>query len=722
MNLPALMTSPELAEFIINTGLHSLIFTGLITLGLIGIRKWSPFILSGGLLTAFLVLAFLPLIELLPQSQATTWWTWEVTPSVVESAPAAPTIPIPVEALPAAIETTVPLQQQPWWQWDTVILANLLGSIWLLGVVAMMARLVRAAWQLARIRRQLRPVEDTRVLAVWQAICERHDWASSIHLSEWNQHCSPFATGLRDVHIVLPTPFLKQASERELSDALWHEATHVAQHDLWLTALQRVVRTLYWWNPLLHWLEQHLSLSREKLCDLAVVKETGQPKAYATTLVALADQLSQFRPLPEPTAKMASSFSLLEERIRNIARKNMTMNTPRIQRITWTIGTTAVLISLLTFGIKASWAAPPSPKATLQSAGNDAVNLVMTPDGMAVTVTGEDGREKTITVPINNASTARQLTDLIQTLAEQSAPVLPGADSSTTTAGATASALGGDIYASSADSTPAISNEVSSSSNTFTASTGTATLSFSTPTRSETVAITTEPAIAENVNPYVVTSQRPSTRVRASNQWTGSSSASTGTATVTAGRRSTASSAQRPARVGSTTASRPKHSSQFQSSNGNPFQVTTGSSSSGRSSATPRRGRSKSSSRFPSNLNAPIPSKPRPLRPSLFGEPAQPPQPGIGNAPAPIEPQAPAIAPTRPALPGISPLEPAVPVEPAAPVATVPQPIQPSPAAEPYNPQALLEAIESLQKRIKALERQSQRANPTPVPSETTVY
>ena len=413
MNLFDIIQSSALAEIVFNTALHSVVFSVVVAVAIASSKRISPYIASGALFTSLLVLILLPLIEINSKSINAAWWRLSMIdsnrqPTTIQLAP----IPNPITSQDAAI---TPISPTIWQQIteNSTTLTNSAGILWGLGVLGMLIKLMLSFSRLEQLRRRLIPIRNERVMAVWNSLREKQGIEKSISIAQINAACSPFAFGFWRPHIVIPNGMVADASPQEIEDALLHEYNHIANRDLWLAVLQKITLTFYWWNPIIKWLEQQFSLSREKLCDIAVVAHTGKPKAYANTLVALADRLNGFTSLPEPTARMATSFSLLEERIKNIATNKITMKTPRIKRLTWTACSAAILVGLLTIGIKASWASPQQALATLKSNGNETVQLSIIDNTIEVTVRTPEGKTKSVRLPVGDKAKAAELLHLI---------------------------------------------------------------------------------------------------------------------------------------------------------------------------------------------------------------------------------------------------------------------------------------------------------------------
>jgi hypothetical protein len=92
--------------------------------------------------------------------------------------------------------------------------------------------------------------------------------------------------------IVIPAWALGELSTEELKVVLLHESAHLERWDDWTNLTQKVLRALFFFHPVVWWLESKLALEREMACDDLVVAATSSPRAYAECLVSLAEKSS----------------------------------------------------------------------------------------------------------------------------------------------------------------------------------------------------------------------------------------------------------------------------------------------------------------------------------------------------------------------------------------------------------------------------------------------
>ena len=73
--------------------------------------------------------------------------------------------------------------------------------------------------------------------------------------------------------------------DEHMEAILAHELMHVRRHDNLTAALHMLVEAVFWFHPLVWWMEQRMVEERERACDEAVIQMGGQPEAYAESLL-----------------------------------------------------------------------------------------------------------------------------------------------------------------------------------------------------------------------------------------------------------------------------------------------------------------------------------------------------------------------------------------------------------------------------------------------------
>ena len=139
----------------------------------------------------------------------------------------------------------------------------------------------------------------------------------------------PCLCGLFRPVIVLPGYWLASSRAEHLDAILAHELAHARRLDPLVNLMQRLVETLFFFHPAVHWLSRSLRRQREFCADALAVRLTGNPLALAESLESVARL--RFRNAVMPAIAGASfggeTLSLLP-RIQELI--GMTPSRPRI--------------------------------------------------------------------------------------------------------------------------------------------------------------------------------------------------------------------------------------------------------------------------------------------------------------------------------------------------------------------------------------------------------
>lgn len=84
--------------------------------------------------------------------------------------------------------------------------------------------------------------------------------------------------------VVLPAGITERLSDGELEAVMMHELIHVERWDNLVSIPQRIICCLLWFHPLIWLLDGYLLAEREQSCDDAVIKLSGNPQLYASSI------------------------------------------------------------------------------------------------------------------------------------------------------------------------------------------------------------------------------------------------------------------------------------------------------------------------------------------------------------------------------------------------------------------------------------------------------
>lgn len=165
-----------------------------------------------------------------------------------------------------------------------------LGVMWAWAVVAalLMLRLIAELLHLERFKRDALPLPF-----VYREALSR--WTAAAGYGRDTRVCVsphtdvPVAIGLFDAVILLPQQLLDQLSPSEIEHIALHELAHLRRRDDWFNALERVLVTLYFFNPVIRWIAAQMDVEREVACDDHVVDFTHEVRPYAHCLTRMAE-------------------------------------------------------------------------------------------------------------------------------------------------------------------------------------------------------------------------------------------------------------------------------------------------------------------------------------------------------------------------------------------------------------------------------------------------
>ena len=119
--------------------------------------------------------------------------------------------------------------------------------------------------------------------------------------------------GLVRPQIVLPAVLVEEKPTPDLAPILAHELVHLRRGDHWIAHLQLLAQAVWWFHPLVWWMNRQLVRAREMSCDEEVLATLDcQPADYAQTLldvVRLRRAEQGFRTMPLALSMQSAEFA-----------------------------------------------------------------------------------------------------------------------------------------------------------------------------------------------------------------------------------------------------------------------------------------------------------------------------------------------------------------------------------------------------------------------------
>lgn len=91
---------------------------------------------------------------------------------------------------------------------------------------------------------------------------------------------APFITGLFNPCIYLPNESFDKLSKIQQICIIKHELTHLKRKDLWFQILAELIRTIFWFNPIVHIAWKAFRQDQELACDYQVLAKSNKLERY----------------------------------------------------------------------------------------------------------------------------------------------------------------------------------------------------------------------------------------------------------------------------------------------------------------------------------------------------------------------------------------------------------------------------------------------------------
>jgi uncharacterized protein (TIGR03435 family) len=97
----------------------------------------------------------------------------------------------------------------------------------------------------------------------------------------------PGVVGILRPVLLMPEGLIERLTPAQLDAILAHERAHVRAHDNLLAMVHMAVEAIFWFHPLVWWIERKMIDERERACDEAVVRAGKRPADYAEGILAV---------------------------------------------------------------------------------------------------------------------------------------------------------------------------------------------------------------------------------------------------------------------------------------------------------------------------------------------------------------------------------------------------------------------------------------------------
>ncbi len=223
-------------------------------------------------------------------------------------------------------------------------------AVWLAGFVGLFVSwLVRSRLLRRQIFAEVQPVAIPVAQRI-DAAAERAGLLEAPRCLAVDSERAPGVLGVIAPIVILPRGLEATLAQAELESVLIHEFVHVQRRDNFWSAGQAFFVCLFWFHPLVWWLNRRIGIETEQSCDERVLEITGDPDTYAGGIVkAVQHALGVAQP-----GLIGATTPPVITRIKNIFSHNPRRDRPMLRGAALTGG--ALLIALS--GYAGSFAVP----------------------------------------------------------------------------------------------------------------------------------------------------------------------------------------------------------------------------------------------------------------------------------------------------------------------------------------------------------------------------
>ncbi|HEX4038617.1 MAG TPA: M56 family metallopeptidase [Acidobacteriaceae bacterium] len=232
----------------------------------------------------------------------------------------------------------------PWYQ--SIHFVSIVAVLWIAGSLVVLSRWTMQWRRLAIKLRNARPATDGLEFSVLRRLQALQNIRCPIELSISDTSLEPGVLGLLNPTLVWPCGISERLSEAQIEMIIAHELAHVRRRDNLTAALHMLVAAIFWFHPIVWWLQSRLLAEREHACDDAVLMLVSKPEVYAESILR-ACQFSMELPL---TCVSGITGSELKQRVRRIVSDDPVRSLTQSCKFLLAGLTVAVILSPILFG------------------------------------------------------------------------------------------------------------------------------------------------------------------------------------------------------------------------------------------------------------------------------------------------------------------------------------------------------------------------------------
>lgn len=160
-----------------------------------------------------------------------------------------------------------------------------LGVLWFSGTATLLFLWLKRKIRFYKALKQGTLLTSGREFEILEGIRARLSLKREIRLVESSEIAEPGVWGIWKPIIVFPDDMAPQLRDSELEAVLLHEMAHIARYDNLFSNVQMVICSVFWFHPIVWWIDRQMLAEREAACDDRVIELGSTSKVYVSSLI-----------------------------------------------------------------------------------------------------------------------------------------------------------------------------------------------------------------------------------------------------------------------------------------------------------------------------------------------------------------------------------------------------------------------------------------------------
>ncbi len=161
----------------------------------------------------------------------------------------------------------------------------LIAAVWLAGTIIVLLVWLARWRQVRAMLRHAVPASSCRELHLLRQLQSAPGLSNSLPLRLSSDLMEPGIFGIIHPVLLWPSQLSPHLTDAHIETILAHELMHLRRRDNLAAALHMLVESLFWFHPVVWWIERRIVEERERACDEAVVAHLGSAETYAESLL-----------------------------------------------------------------------------------------------------------------------------------------------------------------------------------------------------------------------------------------------------------------------------------------------------------------------------------------------------------------------------------------------------------------------------------------------------